>query len=92
VRARSAFWASVTVCVLLVTLALVLLGSAYARNAGDGVPAPTYGDDGVVQLGCSSIFSSCEEFDPTVWYAAGGGLMLAAAVAFVFAARRRTPS
>ncbi len=49
---------------------------------------PSYGDYGVIDLGCSSIFSSCDSFDPTPWYAAGGALILVAAVPFLIAARR----
>jgi hypothetical protein len=66
-----------------------LLWSAYQRNAGDGVPSPTTLDGNTILMGCSSIFTSCEEFDPTLWYAAGTGLMLAAAGSLAVAARLR---
>jgi len=92
VRARRTFWASVALGVVLVAVGVALVVSAYERTAGDGVPAVSYGEFGAVQLGCSSIFSSCESFDPTLWFAAGGAVMLAAAVPFAFAARRRTLS
>jgi hypothetical protein len=64
------------------------LGSAYARDKGEGLANPSYGDYGVIDLGCSSIFSSCDPFDPTPWYAAGSALILVAAVLFLIAARR----
>ena len=77
---------------MLVALGFALLGSAYERTRSDGVPPPSYGDYRVVQLGCSSIFSSCDTFDPTPWYVAGTTLTLVAALLFVVAARRRAGS
>jgi hypothetical protein len=86
--ARRTFWAWVALGVLLVALGSAALASAYARDEGEGLADPSYGDYGVIDLGCSSIFSSCESFDPTPWYAAGGALIFVAAVPFLIAARR----
>ena len=80
-------WAWAALAALLVATGSGLLWSAYERNAGDGVPPPSVGEYGTILLGCSSIFSSCEEFDPTLWHAAGGALMLAAALSLAVAAR-----
>jgi hypothetical protein len=74
---------------MLVALGSAALGSAYARDRGGGLTAPSYGDYGVIDLGCGSLFSSCESFDPTPWYAAGGALIFVAAVPFLIAARRK---
>lgn len=87
--ARRTFWAWVALGLLLVALGSAALGSAYARDDGQGLANPGYGDYGVVDLGCSSIFSSCESFDPAPWYAAGGALIIVAAVPFLIAARRK---
>jgi hypothetical protein len=73
---------------MLMALGWAALGLSYAKEQGDGLAEPSYGDYGAVNLGCSSIFSSCESFDPTPWYAAGGASILAAAVLFLIAARR----
>jgi hypothetical protein len=73
---------------LLVALGSGLLWSAYERNAGDGFPPPSVGEGGTVQLG-PSIFSSGEEFDPALWYAAGSAMILAAAASLAFAVRLR---
>jgi hypothetical protein len=86
--ARRTSWAWVALGVLLVALGTAALGSAYARDEGGALADPSYGDYGVIDLGCSSIFSSCDSFDPTPWYAAGGALIFVAAVTFLIAARR----
>ena len=84
------FWASLLLGGLLASIGSALLLSAYQRNASDG-PQPWTGEGGTILLGCSSIFSTCEEFDPTLWYVVGTGLLLAAAVSLAVAPRVRTP-
>jgi hypothetical protein len=86
--ARRTFWAWVALGVVIVALGSATLGSAYARDEGEGLADPSYGDYGVIDLGCSSIFSTCDSFDPTRWYAVGGALIFVAAVPFLIAARR----
>jgi hypothetical protein len=75
--------------VILVALGSAALGSAYARDKGEALADPSYGDYGVIYFGCRSIFSSCESFDPAPWYAAGGALIFVAAIPFLIAARRK---
>jgi hypothetical protein len=83
------FWASVVLGGLLISIGSALLLSAYKQDASDGLPQPWTGDGGTILMGCSSIFSACEEFDPTRWYAAGTGLLLTAALLLTVAARTR---
>ena len=90
-RARLTFWAWAALAAVLVAIGSGLIWSAYQRNADDGVPPPSVSDYGTIQLG-PSIFSSGEEFDPTLWYAAGTGLILAAAGSVTVAARLRARS
>ncbi len=87
-RARLTFWAWVALGAVLVAIGSGLLWSAYERNAADGVPPPSVGDHGTIQRG-PSIVSSGQDFDPTLWDAAGARLMLAAAGSGAVAARLR---
>jgi hypothetical protein len=89
---RRTFWAWTAFGVSLVALGFALLGFAYA-NRDFAEPLSTAGWTNYVPLDDSSIFSGARPcydcVDPTPWYAAGGALILVAAVPFVFAARRR---
>jgi hypothetical protein len=91
VRARLTFWAWAALAALLVAIGSGLIWSAYQRNVDAGVPATSSGDYGTILVG-PSIFSSGEEFDPTLWYAAGTGLILGAAGSVAVAARLRARS
>jgi hypothetical protein len=91
VRARLTFWAWAALAAVLVAIGSGLLWSAYERSMGDRVPATSSGDYGTILLG-PSIFESAEEFDPTLWYAGGSGLILAAAASSAIAARLRARS
>jgi hypothetical protein len=86
------FWASLVLGGLLASIGSAFVLSAHERSASDGLLQYWTGEGGTILLGCSSIFSTCEEFDPTLWYAVGTGLLLAAAVSLAVAARVRTPA
>jgi hypothetical protein len=73
---------------VLLAIGSSLLWTAYERNADDGVPETATVDGGTILLG-PSIFSSGDDFDPTLWYAAGTSLVFAAAVSLAVAARLR---
>jgi hypothetical protein len=83
------FWASVALGGLLASIGSALLLSAYERNAGESLPQLWTGEGGTILMGCSSIFSTCEQFDPARWYATGTGLLLTAALLLAVAARTR---
>jgi hypothetical protein len=81
------FWASAVLGGLLASIGSALLLSAYQRDVSDGLPQPSTGEGGTIIMGCGSIFSTCEAFDPTLWFTAGSGLVVTAFLLLAVAAR-----